>query len=63
MEFYDDAIDDYYGEMAGDFSVNDKTKRNKRSNTTCYSSKHIRQSVSTNKTIKGNKSTNATTKK
>lgn len=47
---YEDEEDVYYGELAGDFSVNDKKARNKRSNTTCYSSKHTRQSVAVSKT-------------
>jgi adenylate cyclase class IV len=50
MEFYEDEEDTYYDELAGDFSVNDKKARNKRSNSTCYSSKHIRQSLALSKT-------------
>ena len=50
MEFYEDEEDAYYSELAGDFTVNDKKARNKRSNTTCYSSKHTRQSLALSKT-------------
>lgn len=52
MNFYEDMdemMDDNFSDLAGDFTVNDKKARNKRSNTTCYSAKHIRQSMVTNK--------------
>ncbi len=45
MDFHEDDDEGYYSELAGDFAVNDKKTRNKRNNTTCYSSKHTRQSM------------------
>jgi hypothetical protein len=42
---YDDPMEEYCSDLAGDFTLNDKKSRNKRSNTTCYSSKHTRQSA------------------
>ena len=60
FEFYEDAMEGYYGDLAGDFSVNDKKARNKKSNTTCYSSKHARQSLALIKPKGDNKAASQT---
>jgi hypothetical protein len=68
MNFYEDTlyeemVDDNYSDLAGDFTVNDKKARNKRSNTNCYSSKHVRQSIALNKPNKGKVNSKISSKK
>lgn len=43
-DLVEDDYEDYFSELAGDTPVSYKCARNKRSTTTCYSSKHVRVS-------------------
>lgn len=50
VDLVEDDYEDYYSELAGDTSVYTKCARNKRSASTCYSSKHVRVAVAASHT-------------